>query len=118
MRALLIVLCIASSVDANPIKRDELKAAAASLTEQLEEPAGMLVTTHLPKLGLLKGDVLLAVNGVRIMSPTEVATPIGYSASVVHLDVVRAGKTISVRLVLEPTALEVSQDRKQLRELV
>ena len=118
MRALVIVLCLAGAASANPVSRDELKGAAASLSEQLEEPVGLLVTTHLPKLGLLKGDVLVALNGVRVIHPSDLASTIGHAVSLVHLDVVRAGKPITVRLALQPAALEVTQDRKKLGELL
>jgi type II secretory pathway component PulC len=118
MRALMILVCIAGTASANPaVKRDDLKAAVASLAEQLEEPVGLLVTQHLPKLQLLKGDVLLAVNGIRVLEPHAMHLAISTVASLVQLEVIRAGKPVSVRLDLDPGRVEVSEDRTRVRNL-
>src|SRR5690348_11465826 len=95
----LVVLLVATVAHADPQSFDVSEADVASLTQlpvQLEEPVGLQVTADQPRLGLRKGDLVLAINGASpVSSPFSQRT-----GPVVYVDVQRGTQRFTRRLVV------------------
>ena len=109
----MVLVGVGAVAGANPvtvtISDDELHAELRSLTEQHEEPIGMLATAPIPKLGLQRGDLVRAINGGSPSRPSS-------TGSVLYLDVLRGGKPLVVRVAIKLGPGEGKVDRERLRE--
>ena len=113
MRVLaIIVLLGVSRVHAEPISAQDYQDAIKALAEQAEEPVGLLATAKSPRLGLEKGDLVIAING----DPAIAAYTFG-SLSDTHsiqvLTVMRGNKelALSVHLKLVDQTVHLDADR-------
>ena len=117
MRALVVVACLAVPLvaAAQPVVGiDEIS--TAGFEEQSEEPLGLRVKVDQPKLGLQKGDLLRTINGDAVVQELHVIYALASGPSVLHLELLRAGKPVSVKLTVRPPrAAESPEGRDELK---
>jgi hypothetical protein len=124
MRTLLLTLVclgLATHANANPVavkaaERD-VERALAALEERFEEPVGHVATTDLPKLGLKKGDVVRTINGSSPKMTSDVST-LMMSPTELNLQVLRAGKTVYVRVAIQKAAHVWSIQRERFKTIL
>jgi membrane-associated protease RseP (regulator of RpoE activity) len=89
-------------------------AAFETLVPQYDEPIGLAVLANNPKLGLLKGDLVRAINGEAVQrSPTfRFRTDV----PLIYLDVLRGGKVVVVRVLVTKDSLEEHMERDRFKE--
>jgi hypothetical protein len=114
-----VVAALAGAAQAGPvvdvtIPQAEVEAAFQSLVPQYDEPIGLAVLANNPKLGLLKGDLVRAVNGEITLSPISMS--FRGNPPLVYLDVLRGGKPVVVRIVVTRVAIEEHVDRDRYKE--
>jgi membrane-associated protease RseP (regulator of RpoE activity) len=119
MKALLLVIAMAAVAHAGPVvdvtlADKDLEGAFAPLVVQYDEPIGLAVIANNPKLGLLKGDLVRAINGeAALVSPSR---RLRSDSDLMYLDVVRGGKVVVVRLVITRSVVEEHVDRDRYKE--
>jgi hypothetical protein len=119
MRALLFVAAATAVAHAGPVvdvtlPEKDAPTAFSSLVAQYDEPIGLAVLANNPKLGLLKGDVVRAINGE--VTLTDPAMGFRGEPTLMYLDVLRGGKVVVVRVLLVRDAVEDHVDRDRYRD--
>ena len=115
MRTLVVVACLAlsGSVAAQPVVgADELS--AIHVDEQTDEPLGVVLKADHPKLGLQKGDLIRTINGSAILQEIHITYALAGGPSVLHVELVRGGKPVGVKLVVRPRSTESQEWRDRL----
>ena len=96
------------------ITANDLAAAVPGLIEQRDEPVGLLALQDNPALGLVKGDLVRAING---QSATRM-TMLSSGGAIFYLDVVRGAQAIVVRIAVKLDAAEATISRDRYRDRV
>jgi len=114
-----VVVALASAAHAGPvvevtIPQADVETAFQSLVPQYDEPIGLAVLANNPKLGLLKGDLVRAINGDVAVNPIS----LGFRGNppLVFLDVLRGGKSVVVRIAITRDSIEEHVDKDRYRE--
>ena len=119
MKALLVVAAVAAVAHAGPvvdvtIAQADVDAAFQPLVPQYDEPIGLAVLANNPKLGLLKGDLVRAVNGEITLSPVSMS--FRGNPPLIYLDVLRGGKPVVVRIAVTREAIEEHVDKDRYKD--
>lgn len=114
-----MLAALATAAQAGPVvevtlPQAEVETAFQSLVPQYDEPIGLAVLANNPKLGLLKGDLVRAVNGEITLSPVSM----GFRGNppLIYLDVLRGGKPVVVRILVTREAIEEHVDKDRYKE--
>jgi S1-C subfamily serine protease len=119
MRSLVVVVaCLAFPfvAAAQPVDLDDIS--AVGFDEQTEEPLGLVVKADHPKLGFQKGDLVRTINGEPVLQEMHVVYALASGPSVLHVELVRAGKPVSLKLVPRPRSAEAPLGREQLKSVI
>ncbi len=122
MRTLLFVVVLvvglARATRADVIDRaitaNDMAAAVPGLIEQHDEPVGLLALRDNPSLGLVKGDLVRAING----QPATRLTMLNNGGAIFYLDVMRGTQAIVVRVAVKLDAAEATISRDRYRDRV
>lgn len=116
----LVVMVVAGGARADTLisvkaTEQQLDDGIAALSEQLEEPIGLVATAPVPALGLVKGDLVRAVDGQRALrGGLGIYDPSG--GPVVYLDVRRGGRELVVRVEIQLVPAELHVKRRYFKD--
>ena len=105
----------AEPMTAVKVTESELRGALVALTEQLDEPVGLRVTSDRPKLGLLHGDVVVAIDG---QCPLGGLGMWDERRPIVYLDVRRGKRELVVRVQVVIGTLERDLERESFERTI
>lgn len=104
--------------DPAPLSEADYETAMATLANQTDEPVGLLAIARSPRLGLDKGDLVRAINGVPAV--TEVMSFGGFhirgNHALINLTVLRGKKELVVTLHVKPVPVVEHTERDRFGE--
>jgi hypothetical protein len=121
--ALVVLVCIgiaSSAAHAGPathvIDEKDVAPALRALAGRLEEPTGMTASADIPKLGLLKGDLVRSINGLPANGNKLMWEVL--SATTLYLDVLRGKKQALVVVSIKLGPQQLTFEREKVKELI
>jgi hypothetical protein len=108
---LLLVLLAGTAVRADPSEATltVLRERFLTLVEHLEEPSGLRAVVPIPELGLEQGDIVRTIDGQAATAWADA----WMRSSVIHIELLRAGKPVTVRIVPKVGPNVASHERDQ-----
>ena len=116
--ALLMVSGVARAETMTTVRlsEQELEQGLHGLAVQLDEPIGMRAVTDLPKLGLVRGDIVIAIDGHRALGVAYGLLP--GDQPVIYLDVRRGTRDLVVRVKVQLGPIEHHDRRDEFQHAV